>query len=107
MYVTGLGDSGQLGLGTERSQKSSLILTLIPFQYEDYNIVSITAGIAHNSKSLEVYTLSPLPLHLCNSSADRLWQGVHIWSWVSRPAWTWRNQEPLPGKWDLCYIVAP
>lgn len=50
MYVTGLGDSGQLGLGTERRQKSSLIFTLIPFQYEDYNIVSITAGIAHNSK---------------------------------------------------------
>lgn len=50
MYVTGLGDSGQLGLGTERRQKSSLIFTLIPFQYEDYNIVSVTAGIAHNSK---------------------------------------------------------
>lgn len=50
MYVTGLGDSGQLGLGTERRQKSSLIFTLIPFQYENYHIVSITAGIAHNSK---------------------------------------------------------
>ena len=47
MYVTGLGDSGQLGLGME---KSALVFTLIPFQYEEYNIVSVTAGIAHNSK---------------------------------------------------------
>ena len=47
MYVTGLGDSGQLGLGME---KSALIFTLIPFQYEEYNVVSVTAGIAHNSK---------------------------------------------------------
>jgi alpha-tubulin suppressor-like RCC1 family protein len=45
MYVTGLGDSGQLGLGME---KSALVFTLIPFQYEEYNIVSVTAGIAHN-----------------------------------------------------------
>lgn len=50
MYVTGLGDSGQLGLGTERRQKSALVFTLIPFQYDDYNVVSITAGIAHNSR---------------------------------------------------------
>ena len=52
MYVTGLGDSGQLGLGMERRQKAAMVFTLIPFQYEDYNIVSVTAAIAHNSKSL-------------------------------------------------------
>ena len=52
MYVTGLGDSGQLGLGMERRQKAALVFTLIPFQYENYNIISISAGIAHNSKLL-------------------------------------------------------
>lgn len=56
LYVTGLGDSGQLGLGMERHQKIALVFTLIPFPYEDYNIVSVTAGIAHNSKPCSTQT---------------------------------------------------
>lgn len=73
MYVAGLGDSGQLGLGTERRQKSSLIFTLIPFQYENYNIVSVTAGIAHNSKMNFLNSVHTSPITCCNSSANRLW----------------------------------
>lgn len=48
MYVTGLGDSGQLGLGIKKAIAQDP--TLIPFQYEDYAIVQITAGVAHSSK---------------------------------------------------------
>lgn len=46
VYVAGLGDSGQLGLGTRKAIARDP--TLIPFQYEDYSIVQIIAGIAHN-----------------------------------------------------------
>ena len=49
MYVTGLGDCGQLGLGTRREMARDP--TLIPFQYDDYSIAQIAVGIAHNSKS--------------------------------------------------------
>ena len=48
MYVAGLGDSGQLGLGTRKAVAQDP--KLVPFQYEEYTIVQITAGIAHNSK---------------------------------------------------------
>ena len=47
VYVTGLGDSGQLGLGCRKAIAQDA--TLISFPYEDYTIVQITAGIAHNS----------------------------------------------------------
>jgi len=46
--VTGLGDSGQLGMGTNRAIAQDP--TLIPFEYEKYTIVQVTAGIAHNSE---------------------------------------------------------
>ena len=48
MYVTGLGDSGQLGLGVKKAIAQDP--TLIPFQYDDYAIVQVMAGVAHSSK---------------------------------------------------------
>jgi len=48
VYVAGIGDSGQLGIGTNRGQATEPVL--IPFQYEDFKIVQISVGIAHNSK---------------------------------------------------------
>ena len=54
MFVSGLGDSGQLGLGTRKAIAQDPIL--VPFQYEDYTIVQITAGIAHNSEYIQIMT---------------------------------------------------
>lgn len=48
MYVAGIGGSGQLGIGTTRGLATEPIL--VPFQYDDYKIVQIAVGIAHNSK---------------------------------------------------------
>lgn len=48
MYVAGLGDSGQLGLGCRKAIAQDP--TPVQFQYDDYSIIQITAGIAHNSK---------------------------------------------------------
>ena len=50
VYVVGLGDSGQLGLGPRTM--AAPVPTCIPFPYEEYNIVHIAAGIAHNSASI-------------------------------------------------------
>lgn len=47
VYVAGLGDSGQLGLGCRKAMSQDP--TLVSFQYDDYTIVQIVAGIAHNS----------------------------------------------------------
>lgn len=47
MFVTGQGDSGQLGLGP--GVAAAPVPTLIPFPWNDFNIIQITAGIAHNS----------------------------------------------------------
>ncbi len=46
--MAGLGDSGQLGLVTRRGV--AIDPTLVPFPYEDFNIVQLAVGIAHNSK---------------------------------------------------------
>lgn len=46
VYVSGQGDSGQLGLGPH--VHAALIPQCITFPYNEYSIVSITAGIAHN-----------------------------------------------------------
>ena len=48
VYVNGQGDSGQLGLGNRQGIAADP--TLVPFPYDEYNVVFITAGIAHNSK---------------------------------------------------------
>jgi alpha-tubulin suppressor-like RCC1 family protein len=48
VYVAGLGDAGQLGLGCRKAIAQHP--ALVNFQYADYTIVQITAGIAHNSK---------------------------------------------------------
>ena len=49
VYTVGQGDTGQLGLGDAMVSKTP---TCIPFPYDEYNIVSIAAGIAHNSECL-------------------------------------------------------
>ena len=48
MYVVGQGDSGQLGLGPRVG--GATVATRIPFPYDEYNIVHIAAGIAHNGQ---------------------------------------------------------
>lgn len=45
VYAVGQGDTGQLGLGDTMIARTP---TSIPFPYDEYNIVSIAAGIAHN-----------------------------------------------------------
>ena len=53
MYVTGLGDSGQLGLGPGRGVAIDPTPLVLP--NDEYNIVFVTAGIAHNSKIQQLY----------------------------------------------------
>ena len=48
MLVSGLGDSGQLGLGPR--VKSSGEPRTLELPYEDFNFIFIVAGIAHNSE---------------------------------------------------------
>ena len=50
MLVSGLGDSGQLGLGPR--VKSSMEPRMLDLPYEDFNFILIAAGIAHNSEYL-------------------------------------------------------
>ena len=50
VYVAGQGDSGQLGLGPRIA--GAEVATCIPFPYDEFNIVHITAGIAHNGRFL-------------------------------------------------------
>ena len=52
MYTVGQGDTGQLGLGDTMVSKTPMC---IPFPYDEYNIVSISAGIAHNSELLAMH----------------------------------------------------
>ena len=46
--MAGIGDSGQLGIGTNRGLATEPVL--VPSEYDDYKIVQIAVGIAHNSK---------------------------------------------------------
>ncbi len=60
MYTVGQGDSGQLGLGNRVSGAS--VATRIPFPYDEYNIVHIAAGIAHNGEEgVRLWHEPPLP----------------------------------------------
>ena len=54
MYVNGEGDCGQLGLGEGQGIVQDPIL--LPFPYEEFSIVFISAGIGHNSEC--VYRLT-------------------------------------------------
>lgn len=71
VYVTGQGDSGQLGLGPRVA--AAPVPTSILFPCDDYNIVYITAGIAHNSKC---YTLQRIHMYVCSSRVALL-LGLH------------------------------
>lgn len=71
VYVTGQGDSGQLGLGPRVA--AAPVPTSILFPCDDYNIVYITAGIAHNSKC---YTLQRIHMYICSSRVALL-LGLH------------------------------
>ena len=47
VYAAGQGESGQLGLGPRAAVAP--VPVCVPFPYQEYNIVFIAAGIAHNS----------------------------------------------------------
>ena len=81
MYVAGLGDSGQLGLGMERRQKAAQVFTLIPFQYQDYNVVNITAGVAHNSRSNSSRCQQQISQYICSYTMDiKSIQQFHVYT---------------------------
>ncbi len=55
MYAVGQGDSGQLGLGPRVG--GAVMATLVPFPYDEYNIVNVSAGIAHNSEDVATFAV--------------------------------------------------
>ncbi len=72
MYAVGQGDSGQLGLGPRVG--GAAVATLVPFPYDEYNIVNVSAGIAHNSEDVATFAVISTVQLWCRQSGNCLYQ---------------------------------
>ena len=97
VFVTGLGDSGQLGLGTRKAITQDP--TLVPFQYDDHTIVQITAGIAHNSKTITVFANNNFYDMCVCSFCVKLRKSFFIWSRIYWTTWSWGEREHSFCEW--------
>ena len=97
VFVTGLGDSGQLGLGTRKAIAQDP--TLVPFQYDDYTIVQITAGIAHSSKTIQSLLITNFYDMCVCSFCVKLRKSFFIWSRIYWTTWSWGDREHSFCEW--------